>query len=715
MIKFLSIIVPIIVFSLILNTAYAVNTAIEIPGSTETTYKSQVKTNAGSWQDVDNDDPPNIDFDGNLTIHGYAFYLNETGGRTTSRATSGNITIGSTKATEQYCGNLDATGYNFECTVDVEDILPSGCNIGENCTIYIFANDTDGLEGNRSMILWMREINITDEYDNQFQVTLSDDIIVNKTITVSGYVYYKKELSADNVSIPVASASIYIKDPCEQKTYGGETWSSRRASTSSAGKFSFSYKPNCTGSNKLFELKVRSSEGIEEDITILVDINSPAPGVITNREVDLTEIEDIPKIIKDTPYSVKFERSKVKEIIITTDRRVLDIELILEELSNLTSVSEPSDVLYKYINITHTGLSNSYVTEVEIKFKIPHSWFSENNIDKDTIKLIKHSGSWRDVDTTFSYSHGDYYHYNATTTGLSIFAIVGEEKTIEPGEKTSDYLNITTYPKTLTIEQEKSKTESVVVENLNSTINQTVKLELTNLDSSWYTVTPSSAVIEIGANQTFNVTFNIPKDASMKDYIIKHNASSQYDYTTRNFTLIVNPGAEMKKTINATLNEYIKEFNLLEQEYNKTESGNTTFHTSFNSLKKNINSAISFRKSGDYKSVYDLFDDIKTGLTTTKAELDKLESGIWEITKKIIIAVVIGCGIAFLVYLFWPIPLESEGGIGIGKQFSPEDEKGRIKDKFDEQYASMSKDKFDNEYQDLKKIQKQTEQESKEG
>ena len=49
----------------------------------------------------------------------------------------------------------------------------------------------------------------------------------------------------------------------------------------------------------------------------------------------------------------------------------------------------------------------------------------------------------------------------------------------------------------------------------------------------------------------------------------------------------------------------------------------------------------------------------------------------------------------------------------------PDEEKGRVKDKFDEQYKSVEekqeiKDKFDAEYKDLENIQKQTEQESNE-
>ena len=722
--KFLSIIVPVVFFLFIVNFAFAANT-IEIPGSSETTYKVQIKTNEGSWQLCNNSDPPNIDFDGNISIRGYAFYLNETGDRTT-QVTDGNVTLGATKATEQYCGNLDATGYNFECSVNVEDILPSGCHIGENCTIYIWVNDTDGLEGNRSLKLWIRELNITDEYDNQFQLTFSDEIVVNETVYVSGYVYYKKEYDSNNASIYVPSVSMYIEDPCDQKTYGSGGWSTSRDKTDSTGKFYFAYKPNCTGTNKKFKIKARDSNGIEEYFSTSIDILSKS-SVSDNRSVDLTEIKDISKIVKDTPTSVIFDESKVKELVITTDRRILHVELTLEELSNLTSISAPSEEVYKYINITKVNLSDSYITNVNIYFKVPISWTETNNIDKNTIKLIKYSSSWNDISTSYIRSDNNYYHYNATTDALSVFAIVGEE--LLSNVKTSDYLNITTYPETISVEQGQNKTESVTIKNIKTTANQTVELTLIGIDSSWYSTTPTSSIITSNTNETFNITFNIPSNTTMKDYTCQYNASSSYDYTTKNFTLSILPGSELKNKINTTLANYSAKFNEIEIRYNETKNkgiNTTSVDTLYNDLKSKLNSAISFRDSNDYKSAYDLLDDIKDGLTKTEQELDKLLgvsfwSGSW--TKKILIFVVIGGVIGFVFYLFWPTSLKIPKLRKTDEEVIAEQEEGKIKDKYDEEFEKVEnkktqdeiKDKYTEEYDSLEKNQKHLEQEDKEG
>jgi len=722
--KFLSIIVPIIFFLFIANIAFATNTSIEITNGTETTYKTQIKTNEGTWQDTDNTDPPKIDYNGNITIRGYAYYLNETGDRTT-QVTEGNVTIGPTKSSEVYCGNLDGTGYNFECTVDTQDVIPDSCHIGENCTIYIWVNDTSGLEGNRSLKLWIRDLNITDEYDNEYLLTFSSDRLeVNTTVTISGYVYYKKELDEYNVSIPISRTSyIYIKDPCEQETYGSGNWSTSRTSTDTTGKFSFNYKPNCTGSNLKFWLKARDSYGIESYITIRKAVypkNTTSTAV--DRDIETIEIENIPKLIKDVPTAAVFSLTKIQEIKITTNKRVLLTEITIEELGNSTT-TKPEGKLYQYINITKVNLTDSDISKVEIKFKVSKSWIEANNVDPNTIKLIKYSGSkWNDINTSLRFSDNNYYYYNSTSDSLSMYAITGQEKVVIPGIKESDYLNITTYPTTISIEQGKNKTESVTVKNINTTVNQSVKLTITDINSSWYTVTPDSAIISPNTNKIFNITFIIPSDAEMKDYNIKYNASSSYDYTTENFTLSIIPGDELKKTINETLANYSAIFNDIEIEYNETKNkgiNSTTLDTLYNDLKTKLNSAVSFRDSGDYKSAYNLLDDINEDLTKTQQEIDKIikqEQGLLgSLTRKIIIFTIIGVITAFIIYLFLPPSIQILPKLTKKGRKEIREEEGLVKDRFDEEFEDLEKsekniqgiqkDRFDEEFEELEKNQ----------
>ncbi len=215
----------------------------------------------------------------------------------------------------------------------------------------------------------------------------------------------------------------------------------------------------------------------------------------------------------------------------------------------------------------------------------------------------------------------------------------------------------------------------------------------------------------------------------MKDYTCQYNTSSSYDYTTKNFTLSILPGSELKNTINTTLANYSAKFNEIEIRYNETKNkgiNTTSVDTLYNDLESKLNSAISFRDSNDYKSAYNLLDDIKDGLTKTEQELDILLgvsfwSGSW--TKKILIFVAIGGVIGFAFYLFWPTSLKIPKLRKTGKEVIEEQEKGMIKDTYDEEFEEIEKkktqdeikDKYTEEYDSLEKNQKHSEQEDKEG
>jgi hypothetical protein len=82
----------------------------------------------------------------------------------------------------------------------------------------------------------------------------------------------------------------------------------------------------------------------------------------------------------------------------------------------------------------------------------------------------------------------------------------GEEEgvtttTTVPAGEAPVYLNITSYPTLVKIQQGKSKTETIVVKNINNTISQNVTLTIENIDSSWYTITPSEVFYWLQVNQ----------------------------------------------------------------------------------------------------------------------------------------------------------------------------------------------------------------------
>ncbi len=97
---------------------------------------------------------------------------------------------------------------------------------------------------------------------------------------------------------------------------------------------------------------------------------------------------------------------------------------------------------YLDIEFTSNGskVKETDIDSITIYFKIEKSWIENNNIDKESIKLLRYKDYvWYELTTTYNNEDDNYVYYNAVTKGLSTFAIIGLEKIIE---KESDGINI---------------------------------------------------------------------------------------------------------------------------------------------------------------------------------------------------------------------------------------------------------------------------------
>ena len=265
------------------------------------------------------------------------------------------------------------------------------------------------------------------------------------------------------------------------------------------------------------------------------------------------------------------------------------------------------------------------------------------------------------------------------------------------------YLDITSYPSTVSVEQGKSKTEDVKVKNTNESISQTVTLSLLYINSSWYNIPTSSKVIGREQTSTFTVNFTIPNDAEVDDYDGKFNASSSRIEVFKPFTLSVTPGPEMKSEINITLTDYQAQLSELETEIENMEArGYNTSEAAdvWDSLRIKINNALTLIDSDDYKGAYDLFDDIEDLLNQTRTSIMEAPeiAGNWWAWGKWVIIGVVGTGAAFLGYLFWPTP----EGYPTKKLYVQKQKVGGLKQKLDERYKRL-KDSWKKIKKDTKK------------
>ncbi len=304
-------------------------------------------------------------------------------------------------------------------------------------------------------------------------------------------------------------------------------------------------------------------------------------------------------------------------------------------------------------------------------------WYNEPNLNNVTINTLTVQDEEGDVTTT-TVSSSDGNDQTATTT-----------TTIVPAVK---YLNITSYPSTVSVAQGANKTEKVTVKNIHANITQKVKLTIMTINSTWYSIYPSGEVtIANKSSYTYNVTFMILENETVKDYSGKFFAESSYGGTTQSFTLKIIPGAKLQSQISVNLSNYQTEIQDLEKELNETKNkNNTEAKNLFNQLKEKFNQASNYYNQSDYRSAYDLLDDIESLLNQTKTALSGGTIGgkgigpiDWKGLGKWIIVAVVAVVAIVLGYLFWP----TSGGFKPLKGYSPqpkkEDKKTIITGQFD--------------------------------
>jgi PGF-pre-PGF domain-containing protein len=88
---------------------------------------------------------------------------------------------------------------------------------------------------------------------------------------------------------------------------------------------------------------------------------------------------------------------------------------------------------YSYFTIESENLESG-LSSVKIKFWVDRSWVQQNNVDLQTVKLMRYSdGDWQELPTQQSEADANMIYFSATSSGLSTFAIVAEQKLGPPG------------------------------------------------------------------------------------------------------------------------------------------------------------------------------------------------------------------------------------------------------------------------------------------
>jgi len=100
----------------------------------------------------------------------------------------------------------------------------------------------------------------------------------------------------------------------------------------------------------------------------------------------------------------------------------VDVVMYSAKPAGVTEIALPA---YFYFDLS-TTVGGAYIESATIKFKVSRSWMAQMNIDERTIRLLRYNGIWRELPTEMVSANHTHLNYEATTSGFSLFAIVGE-------------------------------------------------------------------------------------------------------------------------------------------------------------------------------------------------------------------------------------------------------------------------------------------------
>jgi PGF-pre-PGF domain-containing protein len=115
----------------------------------------------------------------------------------------------------------------------------------------------------------------------------------------------------------------------------------------------------------------------------------------------------------------------VRQIIVALDSFVKDAEIRITPLSfKPAGVKQDLHDVYKYFDISTTGLYGSALDKVVIKIAVSKDWVRMKGVTRDDVVVSRYNlGSWSDLHTVFTGEDRDDYLYDSYSPGFSVFAV----------------------------------------------------------------------------------------------------------------------------------------------------------------------------------------------------------------------------------------------------------------------------------------------------
>jgi len=282
--------------------------------------------------------------------------------------------------------------------------------------------------------------------------------------------------------------------------------------------------------------------------------------------------------------------------------------------------------------------------------------------------IICNSGAWGSLTACSS---------GQTCSGSGVCAASGSNASSSSGStgttgstNATSSINITSLPSKVELVQGNSTVVNVSVKNTGDTILYSIVLSITGLNSSWYSISPSSiAVLSPANSNSFIVAFSLPSEAEVGSYSLIFSLTTNVTSVkaSASMTLNVLPRPETYLEINKTYDEYVLLLKMVEENITKLENASVNktdvegVKSIIEAAKAKLNASASYISNNDYFNAKLLLDEAKSLIDSANRQLAQVKAatgeGAGQVADGILVFVIVGVVaivIFIVVYMLWP-------------------------------------------------------------
>jgi len=256
------------------------------------------------------------------------------------------------------------------------------------------------------------------------------------TLDSDKYSFTVQDTTKPSISIvsPLSGSSITDRTPTIQATFsdsGGIDFNSILLTVDSVDVTALS---TITSSSITYTPTIEMTYGTH---TVALELSDVAGNTqtkswtfsITQEISSITEVID--ELVSGTPETVNLSKydTVIESLLVTSTKSLQNVAVTMQTHTEMPqTVTPPNQQVYLYLDL-EINAESSDISSLMISFKVEQSWFAENNIDQNSITLLRyHNNSWQELATSKTDEDATYVYYEAETPGLSTFAIVGNLK-----------------------------------------------------------------------------------------------------------------------------------------------------------------------------------------------------------------------------------------------------------------------------------------------